>query len=130
MKRALLFFAAGCLGAFANSVVLWLLGDLGITRSLGVSISPVFTASWLYPRIVWGGLWGWLFVLPVLGAKPIFKGTLLSLFPTVFQLFVVFPYQAQKGMAGVELGVLTPGIVLVVNWVWGVVTSLTIKYSR
>jgi len=39
MKRVLIFFAAGCLGAFANSVVVWLFGDLGISKSLGVSIS-------------------------------------------------------------------------------------------
>jgi hypothetical protein len=60
MKRVLIFFAAGCLGAFANSVVVWLFGDLGITKSLGVSISPSLTASWLYPRIVWGGHLGFV----------------------------------------------------------------------
>jgi hypothetical protein len=130
MKRVLIFFGAGCLGALVNSVVLWLLGDLGITRSLGVSISPAFTPGWLYPRIVWGGLWGWLFFLPLLNAKPVAKGTMISLFPTLFQLLVVFPYQAKKGIAGLDLGVLTPAVVFGVNWVYGVVTAFTIKYSR
>jgi len=32
--------------------------------------------------------------------------------------------------AGLQLGLLTPLLVLVVNWVWGVVTALTIKYAR
>jgi hypothetical protein len=130
MKRALIFFAAGCLGAFANSVVVWLCGDLGITKSLGVSISPALTASWLYPRIVWGGIWGWLFFLPLFNAKPFSKGSIISLFPTIVQLFIVFPYQAKKGLAGIELGAFTPAFVLVANWIWGVVTSLTIKYSK
>ena len=130
MKKALIFFAAGCLGAFANSVVVWLFGDYGITKSLGVSISPALTASWLYPRIVWGGIWGWLFFLPLLNSKPLAKGTILSLFPTIVQLFIVFPYKAHKGVAGMDLGVLTPVFVFVFNWVWGVVTSLAIKFSR
>ena len=130
MKRVLIFFAAGCLGAFANSLVVWLFGDLGITKSLGVSISPALTSSWLYPRIVWGGIWGLLFFLPLFNSKPCSKGTILSLFPTIVQLFIVFPYKAKKGIAGIELGIFTPVLVVVFNWIWGVVTSLTIKYSK
>jgi len=130
MKRALIFFAAGCLGAFANSLVVYLCGDLGITKSLGVSISPALKSSWLYPRIVWGGIWGFLFFLSFLNSKPVSKGTLLSVFPTIVQLFIVFPYIANKGVAGIKLGALTPALVFVFNWVWGVVTSLTINYSK
>ncbi len=130
MKRLLIYFAAGCLGGLANSLVVWLFGDLGISRSLGVSLSPALTSSWLYPRIVWGGIWGLLFFLPILNSKPISKGTVLSLFPTMAQLFIVFPYKAGKGIAGIELGILTPALVFVFNWVWGVVTSLTIRYSK
>ncbi|MEA3436165.1 MAG: hypothetical protein U9R43_06830 [Thermodesulfobacteriota bacterium] len=130
MKKVLILFAAGCFGALANSVVVWLFGDLGVTKSLGVSITPALTASWLYPRIVWGGIWGLLFFLPLVNSKPFLKGTLLSLFPTIVQLFIVFPYKANKGVAGIELGLLTPALVFVFNWVWGVVTSLTIKYSK
>jgi len=130
MKKVLIFFAAGCLGALANSVVVWLFGDLGITQSLGVSITPSLTAGWLYPRIVWGGIWGLIFFLSLVNSKPFFKGTLLSLFPTIVQLFIIFPYKAKKGVAGIELGLLTPALVFVFNWVWGVVTSLTIKYSK
>jgi hypothetical protein len=95
-----------------------------------VSIAPALTASWLYPRVVWGGIWGLLFFLPLFNSKPFSKGTLLSLVPTMVQLFIVFPYQANKGVAGMELGVLTPAFVFVFNWIWGVVTSLTIRYSK
>jgi hypothetical protein len=130
MNRALIFFAAGCLGALINSLVVWLFGDLGVTKFLGVSISPALTAGWLYPRIVWGGIWGLLFFLPMFDSKPFFKGTILSLYPTMVQLFIVFPIKAKKGIAGIELGVLTPAVVFVFNWVWGVATSLTIRYSK
>ncbi|MEZ5524545.1 MAG: hypothetical protein R3E62_06195 [Pseudomonadales bacterium] len=130
MKKLMIFFAAGTLGALANSLTVWLFGDLGISASLGVAISPSLTPAWLYPRLVWGGLWGLLFILPMLQSRPLLKGTLLSLFPTLVQLFVVFPYKTRYGIAGLELGLLTPLLVLFFNWVWGVVTALAIRFAR
>jgi hypothetical protein len=110
--------------------VVWLFGELGITKALGVSMSPSLTASWLYARIVWGGIWGFLFFLPIYNSKPISKGTILSLFPTVVLLFIIYPYKSKVGVAGIQLGVLTPVLVLVFNWVWGVVTAISIKYPK
>ena len=130
MKTLLIFFSAGCLGALANSIALWLFGYFGITTSLGVSLAPALTPNYLYPRIVWGGLWGLLFILPMLKSRLLLKGAVLSLFPTVVQLFVVFPLKANKGIAGVELGLLTPVFVLFFNWVWGFFSALTIKIAR
>lgn len=130
MKKVLVFFAAGCLGALANSIALWLLGDFGITQSLNIAIAPKLTPLWLYPRIVWGGIWGFAFLLPMLDSKLLLKGSILSIFPTLVQLFVVFPFQTHKGMAGLELGLLTPALVVVLNWVWGFVTGLTIKLAK
>jgi len=129
MKTLLVVFAAGCLGALANSIAVWQFGYFDITSSFGVSIAPSLTPSWLYPRIVWGGIWGLLFILPVLQSKLWLKGSVMSLFPTAIQLFVVFPLH-NKGIAGLELGLYTPLFVLFFNWIWGVVTVLTIKFSR
>jgi hypothetical protein len=130
MKKLLIVFAAGCLGALANSLTVWLFGIYGIPQSFDVTMAPALSPAWLYPRIVWGGLWGLLFVLPMLQSSPVLKGSLLSLFPTAVQLFVVFPMQLGKGIAGIELGLLTPLFVLFYNWVWGVVTALTIRFAR
>jgi hypothetical protein len=130
MKKLLIFFGAGCLGALANSLAVWWLGDLGVARALGVAIAPALTKSWLYPRIVWGGIWGMLFFLPLLSARPLSKGTLLSLGPTLVQLYYIFPRVANKGILGMDLGTLTPVLVLFYNWVWGVVAALAIRYAR
>ncbi len=130
MKKLFIFFAAGCIGALANSIAVWLFGHFGITALSDVSIAPALTPGWLYPRIVWGGIWGLLFILPMLQSKPLLKGSILSLFPTAIQLFVIFPLIAHKGIAGFELGLLTPLFVLFFNWVWGVVTALAIKHAR
>ncbi len=130
MNKLYIFFTAGCLGALANSLAVWLCGYFDITGIMGVSIAPALSAHWLYPRIVWGGLWGLLFILPFMNSRLLLKGSLLSILPTIIQLLVFFPYKAHKGIAGMELGLLTPVFVLFFNWVWGVVTAIAIKIVR
>lgn len=124
-----LFFAAGVVGALANSVVSWLFGELGVTHALGVALAPDWSAAWLYPRLVWGGLWGLLFVLPITSAV-VPRGLLIGLAPMLFQLFVAFPIWAGKGVAGLELGVLTPVFVWLYTAVWGVTASWWVEGTQ
>jgi len=121
--------AAGALGGGSNGLVVWASGELGVTHALGVAIAPTLSPSWLYPRIVWGGLWGALFALP-LATDWLRRGLLVSLAPSAVQLFVVFPIRAGKGALGLELGLLTPVFVLVFNGVWGVVASWWLRLTR
>jgi hypothetical protein len=128
--RALsLCFAAGAAGGLANSFAVWAAGKLGLTGALGVSLAPAFTPAWLYPRLVWGGLWGALFLLPLSGGW-LRRGLLLGLAPALFQLFVVFPYWQGRGWLGVELGALTPVVVLAANAVWGVAASAWLRTTK
>jgi hypothetical protein len=124
-----LFFAAGVFGALVNSLVVWASGDYGITAAYGISIAPKMTPGFLYPRLVWGGLWGLAFFIP-LRYNIFLKGLLLSLMPSLVMLFIVFPYQKAAGTAGMDLGRLTPLFVLIVNAVWGLSTALWIKLAR
>jgi hypothetical protein len=130
MNKLFIFFAAGCVGALVNSLTVWQFGQLGITSSVGVSITPALTPAWLYRRLVWGGLWGLLFILPMLSSRLLLKGAILSLFPTAIQLFVIFPLKAHKGIGGIELGLFTPLLVVFFNGVWGVVTAAAIRFSK
>ena len=126
-RKTSLVFAAGCLGGLLNSLAVWIFGELGITSALGVSIAPKLSAAWLYPRLVWGGIWGLLFLLP-LGQTSIFaRGLIFSLGPTLVQLLVVFPMQANKGMLGLDLGLLTPALVVVFNAIWGWTAAIWLK---
>lgn len=118
-----LIFTAGCVGGLANSLAIWLMGKTGITQMMGVQIVPDWTPSWLYPRIVWGGLWGFLFLLPFFSESYFLRGLLYSLGPTIVVLFIVFPLQAKKGVMGLELGTMTPVFALIVNGVWGIAAA-------
>lgn len=127
-KRLTVIFAAGCLGGLANSLAVWLFGAYGVTKSLGVRIAPDLSPVWLYPRLVWGGIWGLLFLLPVFHNSALKRGLLLSLGPTIIQLFVVFPYKADQGMMGMGLGALTPLLVFVFNAIWGITVAMWLRF--
>jgi len=127
-KKLTVIFAAGCLGGLANSLAVWLFGAYGITKTLGVRIAPDLSPVWLYPRLVWGGIWGLLFLLPVFRSSVLKRGLLLSLGPTIIQLFVVFPYKADQGMMGMGLGALTPLLVFVFNAIWGITVAIWLRF--
>ena len=129
MKKLMMYFAAGSIGALANSVALWWLGYYGLTARFNIAIAPHLSPEWLYPRIVWGGLWGLLFILPMLQSRLWLKGLLISPAPTAVQLLVIFP-QANKGIGGTELGIYTPILVLLVNGIWGLTAALSIRFAR
>ena len=123
-RNTSLVFAAGCLGGLLNSLAVWIFGELGITAALGVKIAPQLSPAWLYPRLVWGGIWGLLFLLPLMKARIFSKGLIFSLGPTLVQLFVVFP---MKGIMGLDLGLLTPLFVIVFNAMWGWTAAIWLK---
>lgn len=125
-----LVFAAGCAGGLANSLMVWLFGDLGISAHLGVRIAPLLTPAWLYPRLVWGGLWGCLFLLPFWRRSWLGRGLVYSLGPTIVQLCVVFPLKAKKGFFGLALGNMTPLLVFFFNAIWGMTASLWLRLSK
>lgn len=121
--NASIAFSAGAVGGLANGVAVWFSGKSGISNAIGVKIEPDWTPAWIYPRIVWGGLWGFLFLLPYFQDSYLKQGLIYSLGPTIAVLFIVFPYQLKKGMLGLELGKMTPLFALVVNAVWGVAAA-------
>jgi hypothetical protein len=126
-RNLTLVFAAGCMGGLVNSLALWLFGRAGIPAELGVKLAPALTPGWLYPRVVWGGIWGFLFVLPIFRNHPFAQGLFFSLWPSVVQLFIVFPFQANKGLMGLDLGTLTPVFVIFFNAVWGLTAALWLR---
>ena len=126
-RRLSIYFSAGAFGGLVNSFALWAMGELKITTALGVKLAPHLTSAWLYPRIVWGGLWGVLFLIPLFQGSAIKRGFMLSLGPTLVQLFIIFPQWANKGILGLDLGTMTPVIVIVLNAVWGIAAAYWLR---
>jgi len=133
LRKFALLFSAGAVGGFANSIAVWAFGKAGINAMLGVSIAPELTPAWLYPRLVWGGLWGALFLLLENGKIRInffLKAFVASLGPTLVMFFIVFPIKAGKGYMGLDLGVMTPALVVLFNFIWAITTLKLYRYLK
>ncbi|MCP8898682.1 hypothetical protein [Gilvimarinus xylanilyticus] len=129
MRKWLLVYGAGSLGALIAALALWLAGRYGLTDALNVRIAPALSAAWLYPRLVWGGLWGFLLLLPVFGSRWFFKAWVLGLIPALVQLFVIYPYTTGYGVAGLSLGLLTPLVIYLYYVVWAMVAAVTLRLA-
>lgn len=128
LQRVSLCFAAGCAGGLVNALVVWFFGTKGIPQKFGVSIAPALSLAFLYGKIVWGGLWGLVFLIPVwqggFWVGVFGRGILLSVLPSLVQLFYVFPVMMGKGTMGLALGKLTPMFVCLYNAAWGLAAAL------
>ena len=130
VKEVSLAFAAGAVGGLANGLAIWLFGLIGINQLLGVALAPQLTTPLIYNKLVWGGIWGFLFLLPFPRMTYVSRGLIYSLAPSLVQIFIVFPLVAHKGVGGLQLGYLTPVLVLFFNVIWGVVAAVWLKWSR
>ena len=93
------------------------------------NLSLVFTAGLFGGLVNWGGLWGLLFLIPLGRLSFPVKGLLISLLPSMVQLFWVFPFIARKGILGLQLGALTPLVVLIYTALWGIPAGLWLKWA-
>lgn len=121
-------FTGGAIGGFIDSFNIWFLGKAGITALLGVGMKPEFTAPWLYQRMVWSGIWMLLLLLPLWRQRTILRGCLFSLLPSAMMLLLVLPGMG-KGLFGLGFGVLTPAVVIGLNFIYGIVASCWYRWS-
>jgi hypothetical protein len=110
-----------------NGLALWLAGSQGITAHFGVSMAPALTPAFMYHRVVWGGIWGLIFILPFFKSSVLLRGLIFSLAPTAVQFWVVFPMILGKGALGLDLGVMTPVFVVLLNALWGWTAALWLR---
>lgn len=104
-------FTGGVVGAVVNSFAVQL---AALARP---DAAPASTPEWLYPRLVWGGVWGLLLAAPVLPGRPVARGLVASLAPSLARLTVFAPPD-QTFDAPTILSV------LVFNAIWGLVAAL------
>jgi len=120
-------FTAGLLGALASSLFLWGCNEWGVTTMLNVKMAQTLELPKLYPQMFVGGLWGLVYFftvgIPRQRRHWIRKGLWFSLIPSLTATFYLYPYIYHKGMAGFDLGMLTPLLIVSTNLVWGLFTG-------
>jgi hypothetical protein len=99
----------------------------GVSDWIGIGMKPEFAAPWVYKRMIWGGIWMLLLLLPVWKRRTVARGMLFSLAPSAMMLLVVFPSMG-KGLFGLGFGMMMPVVVVVLNFIYGIFASWW--YSR
>ncbi len=119
-------FTGGAIGGFVDSFNIWAMGKSGISDLIGLAMKPDFNAPWLYQRMVWGGIWMLLLLLPLWKSHALLRGALFSLLPSAMMLFMVLPSMG-KGVLGLGFGSVTPVVVVGLNVIYGIVASVWFK---
>jgi hypothetical protein len=116
-------YAAGALAALLTTLVLWIAVRAKLGAVVDVQLGKLFPGGldphWLGSRVLEGSLFA--LALPLArgrGLTPVRAGLVVSLLPSLRALFLQLP-NAGYGMLGVQLGALTPVVVLAANALWG-----------
>jgi hypothetical protein len=120
--KASLVFAAGALGGLVKALTAVSFTQLGINAALGSQMGRTLSAGLVYDHVVWGGLWGLLFLLPTRKLSLYARGALFSLGQTLVQLLLMAP-QMGHGLLGLKLGLATPFLVAFFGLVWGITAA-------
>jgi hypothetical protein len=98
------------------------MGQTGLSDLIGITMKPEFTAPWAYQRMIWGGIWMLLLLLPVMKNRVALRGMMMSLVPSAMMLFMVLPSMG-KGMFGLGFGNPMPFVVIGLNCIYGIFAS-------
>jgi len=116
-------FVAGMLGETASILFLWGCNQWNLFTIMGINMTQTLNLPLLYPQLFSGGFWGlgYFFTVGVPRHRRhwIRKGLWFSLLPSLFTLFYLYPYVYHKGIAGFDLGTLTPLLIVVSSLIWG-----------
>ncbi|MGD9867087.1 MAG: hypothetical protein AB7U38_03700 [Hyphomicrobiales bacterium] len=122
LHSAAAYYAAGSLGGLAVALTIAGLGAAGVPALLGVDLNPPLTLPWIYKLMVWGGIWGLIFLLPIPVAPFWLKCVVLTIAPVLAAL-VIFGPMAGGALFALDKGALAPLAIYLANIPWGLVTG-------
>lgn len=122
LRKAALYYAAASLGGLAVALTAWVLGSIGVPEALGVALKPALQKATIYRLMVWGGIWGLIFLLPIV-LKPLWlKALVFTLAPVLVALLVVVPMRGGELLL-LDKGALAPFYIYLINIPWGLITA-------
>ncbi len=122
LRQLALCFAAGAGGALCISVLGFVCARYAIPLHLPASLAE----STLALRVVEGGLWGCLFLIPLAGSSVLVSGLIWGLVITVIEALVL-PLLYRSGLHLAPLPLLFAALA---HCLWGLTTALLLKMIR
>ena len=90
-KKLSLAFAAGCVGTMVFYAGLRLGMAVGVIKGPPGVMTTLASLGFLYKQIVWGGIWGFAFVIPVLTKMWWARGLIVGLLASLAAFFIFRP---------------------------------------
>ncbi len=125
-RAVALCFAAGAAAGFLQCVAAWLLQRYGIAAQVGAHVVGTLTPSVIHPRVVIGGLWALLFLLPMARSSVLVSGLLWGLVVAAAEL-LLFPLIAGRTPSLLNMTAL---FALLLWLLWGVLAALLLRWIR
>jgi hypothetical protein len=113
-----LALAAGAVGGLLQALAAAACSYGGLNALVGSVWHHELSRTLIYRQVVWGALWGILFLLHRPRLPCLWRGMIFSLGPTLAQLLLAFPHQGQ-GWLGLSLGPATPLLAMGYGLLWG-----------
>ena len=124
-------FGAGAIGGLLQTLLIWVVGQLGLFALLQLPLKFELHPAWFYQRIAWGGLWGLLFLIPLLKSVPHWKrGLVFGIVPALASLFLFLPFKDGHGYLGLNLGVMMPVVVVAFGLIWGMIVGTLLDRTQ
>jgi hypothetical protein len=131
LRELALCFGAGAAGGAAKGLLVLVCVYFPVSAVLGRHLANALHPqnlphdNGLYARIVWGGLYGFLFLLPVASGSVLLSGLLWGAVITLVQ-WVVLPLLH----GGLQFSLMPVMATLILNSAWGLVTALLLRWIK
>jgi hypothetical protein len=126
LRDLALCFAAGAAGAVAKGLLVWICSYTALTAPIGSYLAMALYPLGFYPRVVWGGLYGFLFLLPPARGSSLMSGLLWGGVVSLLQLLIL-PLWQHSGLHWSLTMVLSTALL---NCIWGCATALLLRSVR
>ncbi len=123
LREMALCFSAGSAGALAKSGAVWGSARFAASTGLAAHLAGAQYPSGIYARIVWSGVAGFLFLLPLVRNNWIVRGLFWGFIAAALQI-VVIPVLGHGGLHFALIPLLS---VLALSCIWGLVTVLALR---
>ena len=122
---------AGAIGGFLQTLLIIVVSELGLFALLQLPVKFELNLILIYQRITWGGLWGLLFLIPLLQSVPHWKrGLVFGIVPALASLLIFLPFKDGHGYLGLNLGVMMPVVVVAFGLIWGILAGTLLDRTQ
>lgn len=87
LRRLSWAYLAGCVGTLGFFVGLYIGLKTGVMKPPEQALAMLTSKGFFYKQVVWGGVWGWLFVIPLFKRQWWIRGPIVGALATAAALF-------------------------------------------